>query len=94
MQLVGATENFIRLPFIKKSILHGLIAAMIADLLLLATLYLAQQRIPEITALQDIQQFVLFFAGVLVLGVILSAASTWISVNKFLRMKVDNLYSH
>jgi len=94
MQLVGATENFIRLPFIKKSIFHGIIAAVTADLLLILTLYLAQQRIPEITALQDIQQFSLFFAGVLVLGVILSALSTWISVNKFLRMKVDNLYSH
>lgn len=94
MQLVGATENFIRLPFIKKSIFHGIIAAVTADLLLILTLYLAQQRIPEITALQDIQQFSLFFAGVLVLGVVLSALSTWISVNKFLRMKVDNLYSH
>lgn len=94
MQLVGATENFIRLPFIKKSIVHGMIAAVIADLLLIATLYLAQQRIPEITALQDINQFAVFFAGVLVLGVILSAFSTWLSVNRFLRMKVDNLYSH
>jgi cell division transport system permease protein len=94
MHLVGATENFIRLPFIKKSIFHGVIAAAAADLLLILTLYLAQQRIPEITALQDIQQFSLFFAGVLILGVILSALSTWISVNKFLRMKVDNLYSH
>lgn len=94
MQLVGATETFIRLPFIKKSIVHGVIAAAAADLLLILTLYIAQQRIPEITALQDIQQFSLFFAGVLVLGVVLSALSTWISVNKFLRMKVDNLYSH
>jgi cell division transport system permease protein len=94
MQLVGATENFIRLPFIKKSIFHGIIAAVIADLLLIGTLYLAQQRIPEIAALQDIQQFALFYTAVLVLGVVLSALSTWISVNKFLRMKVDNLYSH
>lgn len=93
MQLVGATENFIRFPFIKLSIIHGVIAAVIADLLLIGTLYLAQQRIPEISALQDIQQFALFFAGVLLLGVILSALSTWISVNKFLRMKVDNLYT-
>jgi cell division transport system permease protein len=93
MQLVGATENFIRLPFIKKSIAHGVIAAIGADILLIGTLYLAQQRIPEITALQDIPLFALFFAGVLVLGIVLSVLSTWISVNKFLRMKVDSLYS-
>lgn len=94
MQLVGATENFIRLPFLKKSIFHGVIAGVIAVLLLIVTMYAARQRIPEIVALQDMQQFAVFFALVLVLGVVLSAFSTWLSVNKFLRMKVDNLYSN
>jgi cell division transport system permease protein len=94
MQLVGATENFIRFPFIIKGIIHGVIAAVIADLMLIGTLMVARQQIPEIIALQDIQLFAFFFLGVLVLGVILSALSTWISVNKFLRMKIDNLYSH
>jgi cell division transport system permease protein len=94
MQLVGATETFIRMPFIKKSIFHGLVAAIIAILLLVGTLYLSRIRIPEIAELQDFKQFGVFFAGVLVTGVLLSALSTWISVNKFLRMKIDNLYSN
>jgi len=94
MQLVGATENFIRLPFLRRSIIHGIIAAVIAILLLIGSLFAARERMPEIAALQDMQQFIIFFAGVLVLGVVLSALSTWISVNKFLRMKIDNLYSH
>ncbi len=94
MQLVGATETFIRLPFIIRSIVHGAIAAIIAILLLVGTLYLARQRIPEIAALQDFQQFAIFFAGVFLLGVVLSATSTLVSVNKFLRMKIDNLYSN
>lgn len=94
MQLVGATETFIRLPFIKKSIVHGVIASVIAILLLIGTLYLARQRMPEIAALQDVKQFSLFLAGILVVGVLLSAFSTWFAVNKFLRMKIDNLYSN
>ncbi len=94
MQLVGATENFIRIPFIKKSIGHGFIAAVIADILLIGTLYLARQRIPEIIALQDVKLFSIFFLGVIILGVILSAFSTWISVNKYLKMKIDTLYSN
>jgi cell division transport system permease protein len=93
MQLVGATETFIRLPFIKKSIVHGVIAALIAILLLIGALFLARQRIPEIIALQDVEQFTIFFAGILILGVLLSVFSTWIAVNKFLRMKIDSLYS-
>jgi len=94
MQLVGATETFIRLPFIRRSVFHGIIASVIAIILLIVTLYAARQRIPEIAALQDMKQFAVFFLGVLFIGVILSALSTWISVNKFLRMKVDNLYSN
>ena len=94
MQLVGATETFIRLPFIRKSIIHGVVAAVLAILLLVGTLYIARQRIPEIAALQDVKQFAIFFAGVLVLGVVLSVLSTWFSVNKFLRMKIDHLYSN
>jgi len=94
MQLVGATETFIRLPFIKKSIIHGVIASLLAILFLISTLYLARQRMPEIAALEDLEQFVVFFMGILLLGVLLSAMSTWISVNKFLRMKIDKLYSH
>jgi len=94
MQLVGATENFIRLPFIKRSALHGIIAAVLADMLLIGTLYIARQRMPEIVALQDISVFAVFFLGVILLGVILSAVSTWISVNKFLKMKIDSLYSN
>jgi cell division transport system permease protein len=94
MQLVGATENFIRLPFIRLSVVHGIVAAIIADLLLIGTLFLARQRIPEIIALQDFTQFAVFFLGVLIVGVILSVFSTWFSVNKYLRMKIDNLYSN
>lgn len=94
MQLVGATENFIRLPFIRRSILHGIIASLLAILLLTGVLLIARERIPEISALQDTGVFAVFFAGVLVLGVLLSAFSTWISVNKFLRMQVDSLYSN
>jgi len=94
MQLVGATETFIRMPFIKKSIFHGLIAAIFAILLLVGTLYLSRIRIPEIAVLQDYKQFGIFFTGVMFTGIILSALSTWISVNKFLRMKIDNLYSN
>jgi cell division transport system permease protein len=94
MQLVGATETFIRLPFIRKSIIHGIIASVAAILLLTGTLYLARQRMPEIAALQDVKQFSIFFAGILVLGVLLSAFSTLFAVNKFLRMKIDNLYSN
>ena len=44
MQLVGATKSFIRRPFIVKSVLHGLIAGLIAMTLLLGLLYLVEKE--------------------------------------------------
>ena len=58
MQLVGATRGFIRKPFISYGILHGFIAGLIAIILLLLTLYFAQQEIPELVVLTDMFEFV------------------------------------
>src|SRR5258708_5893389 len=46
MQLVGATKNFIRKPFVLYGIWHGLLGALIAIIILMTTLYIAQQQIP------------------------------------------------
>lgn len=94
MQLVGATEAFIRRPFIYRSMLHGTYAGVLSIALLTLTLWLAQQRIPELLNLQDKLQFGVFFIGILLLGVILSAVSTFFAVRRFLRMKSDTLYMH
>lgn len=94
MQLVGATENFIRRPFIIRSIVHGCIAALLAVALLVLTLFVVQLRMPEIKSLENTTQLVVFFAGIVVLGIIISGVSTWFSMNKFLRMQVDHLYTH
>jgi cell division transport system permease protein len=94
MQLVGATEGFIRKPFILKAMLHGTYAGILAVGLLTGTLWLALQRIPELKNLQDLQQFGIFFLIILGTGVFLSAASTFFAVRRFLRMKSDSLYMH
>jgi cell division transport system permease protein len=94
MLLVGATESFIRKPFILRSMLHGLYSGALAIALLIGTLLLAQQRIPELKALQDSQLFGLFFLIVVIIGIILSAVSTYFAVRRFLRMKSDALYIH
>jgi cell division transport system permease protein len=94
MQLIGATESFIRMPFIRRSLWHGALAAFVTVLLLSGVLWFALQKIPELGLLQDFRQTGIFFGGILLLGVFLSAFSTWFSLNKFLKMKVDQLYTH
>jgi cell division transport system permease protein len=94
MQLVGATESFIRWPFILRSMLHGFYSGILSLALLTGTLWLAQQKIPELIQLQDNVRFGIFYLCILVLGIILSAASTFFAVKRFLRMRSDSLYMH
>jgi len=92
MQLVGATKGFIRKPFLGYGILHGLLAGLIAIILLLLTLYFAQQQVPEMIILRNWFEFIIVFAGVLGIGILISGLSTYFAVSKFLRLKIHDLY--
>ena len=92
MQLVGATKNFIRTPFILLAMLHGLIASFIAIIILLGLLYYAQKEIPEIVILRNYTEFgfvLLFLVGT---GILITALSTTFAVSKYLRLKIYDLY--
>jgi cell division transport system permease protein len=92
MQLVGATKGFIRKPFLLYGIWHGLLGGLIAILILIGTLYLATRQIPDLVILQNYTEFGIVFLGVIGLGVFISAFSTFLAVNKFLRLKIYDLY--
>jgi cell division transport system permease protein len=92
MQLIGATESFIRKPFLIKGIIQGIFGAMIAIILLLFTLYFAQKQIPELQELQDALLLTKLFIFVAVSGIIISWASTYMAVRKYLKIKTDYLY--
>lgn len=92
MQLIGATRNFIRKPYILYGIIHGLIGAMIAILLLLLTLHFGQKQVPELIFLRDWFEFIAIFLIVTLLGVLISGLSTYFAVTKYLRAKSNSLY--
>ncbi|MGZ4000877.1 MAG: cell division protein FtsX [Mucilaginibacter sp.] len=92
MQLVGATKSFIRKPFILYGVWHGILGALIAILILMLTLYLTQKQIPDLIVLQDYTEFIIVFVVVIGLGIFISAFSTFLAVNKYLRLKIYNLY--
>ncbi|WP_374951706.1 cell division protein FtsX [Mucilaginibacter sp.] len=92
MQLVGATKGFIRKPFLLYGIWHGLLGGLIAVVILIGTLYLANNQIPDLVILQTRTEFAVVFLGVIGLGIFISAFSTFLAVNKFLRLKIYDLY--
>ncbi|MES2284660.1 MAG: permease-like cell division protein FtsX [Bacteroidota bacterium] len=92
MQLVGATQSFVRRPFVLKGIKHGIYGATIAILMLIGVLYFAQKQLPELVELQDEKMLATLFGLVIVLGIIISWISTSLAVRKYLRLKADDLY--
>ncbi len=92
MNLVGATAAFIRRPFLIRAALIGLIASTIADSLLLLLLYYANMQIEALVRLQD-PVHIFSLLGLLILGgVFISSLATYLAINKYLNMSLDELY--
>ncbi|MCD4773005.1 MAG: permease-like cell division protein FtsX [Bacteroidales bacterium] len=92
MQLVGATQGFIRKPFIFKSIMQGIYSAFISIVFLAGIIYFSQKELPELIDLQDLNIFLILFGTVILLGIIISSFSTFFAVKKYLKMNTDRLY--
>jgi cell division transport system permease protein len=92
MQLVGATRSFIRRPFMLNSILHGTYGAFLAILYLIGLIYLIQNELKEYLKVNDFAILGILFFLVFLLGVFITSVSTFFAVNKYLRMKTDDLY--
>ena len=93
MQLVGATEGFIRRPLILRGIMQGCLSAALALLMLMALVYFALQQLPELLELQDPVMLIALVLFLFLLGSFISWISTWFAVRKYLRMRTDLLYT-
>lgn len=92
MQLVGATHGFIRRPFVWRGIVNGIISALFAILLLYGVFYVAQQNLPELIDLQNLEMYLSLFTLVMGLGILISWLSTSFAVTKYLRAQTGDLY--
>lgn len=92
MQLVGATGSFIRKPFLWRSVIHGIIAALFSIILLMSILYFVEQEYYLLFSLQDIGLLLSLFGGIVIIGIFINLISTFFSVNKYLGISEDKLY--
>ena len=92
MQMVGATRSFIARPLNMRAIINGLIAAGVAIVLMLGFVGLAEKFVPYFKVLHDTSSMLLLFLLMIVLGLVISLFSTYRSVLKYLKMKLDDLY--
>ena len=92
MQLVGATHGFIRMPFLKNAIIQGMIAALLASGLVAGLMFILPNYKPEFNEIKDWNSIFILFAFLFLFGIIITTLSTFLSVNKYLRLKMDQLY--
>ena len=85
MTLVGASWSFIRKPFLRTAVLEGLMAALIAIIVLAIGAYALYAYEPDITSVVTWQVMAVTAAAVLLAGVIISTICVYISVTRYLR---------
>jgi len=92
MKLVGASRGFIRGPFLRKNVCGGILAAVVADAILMGTAYWAVTYEPELLRVITPEVMLPVCASVLVFGIVITWLCAYFSMNKYLGMKANSLY--
>lgn len=92
MQMVGATKQFIRRPFVLKSVKLGIIGSLLALIGMAIVFYYINKTFPELELLNNSTLIFFLFAGVFSLGIVITWISTHIATQRFLNLKTDQLY--
>ena len=92
MKLVGATPGFIRRPFILSNIVCGIIAAVLAIIMLTVCISYIVNEFDNFYTLIDTSMLLAVYGIVLLLGILLTGISSFFAVNRYIGMKRDELY--
>lgn len=93
MQLVGATDAFIRRPIVLNNILAGIFAGVIADIVIAA--FMAGSKgvgLPDIASFVTWPVYAPVAIGLVAAGALLSGTAAWISANIYLAKDYDRLF--
>ena len=93
MRLVGAENSFIQKPFLISGVYQGLYSAIFAIFMLLGSIQLIQTETASILNINDLQNIGLVFIVLFCSGIIISGASTFFAVRKFIYLNEGELYN-
>ena len=93
MRLVGATNAFIRRPFIKYNLVSGFLAGILAIMMLVGALYMLQKLAGlGLEPIVPWDRLWVVYVTVMVAGIFISAVSAYLAVNRYLRMERGKMY--
>ena len=93
MQMVGATKAYIRKPFLVRNIMLGIYGAFVANVMLCFGIYTLNKELSAGVINKELLLTTGIIVGmVFVFGIIISFISSWFALNKFLRLRFDELF--
>lgn len=93
MQLVGAKRSFIIRPFLRRSLLYGLLGAVIAIVLLVVLVFVLYRQFNiELNMAQVQLPYLIIVSVILILGLAISFLATYFSLRYYLNNKNEQLY--
>lgn len=92
MQMVGATRNFIARPLNKRAVINGAISGLIASAALYLVIIILEKYVDWLKVVHDSRLLLLLFLALIFIGISITLLSTYRSVLKYLKMKLDDLY--
>jgi cell division transport system permease protein len=92
MQMVGATRGFIARPLNKRAIINGAVSGLMASSALYIVILILEKYIDWLRVVHDTKLLILLFLVLIVIGISITLLSTYRSVVKYLKMKLEDLY--
>ncbi len=93
MQLVGATNGFIRRPFIINNMLSGLVSGLVASGIMAVALAAAPGGgFTDVASYISWETYGIVAAGMVAAGVLLCGIAAWIATTRYLRQDYEDLF--
>lgn len=93
MQLVGATDGFIRRPFVNNNMLSGLVAGLLASSMLAIALAAAPNAgFENVGEIISWQMWGITSAALVAVGVCLCGFAAWVATSRYLHRDYDELF--
>ena len=94
MTLIGATNSFIRRPFLLMGLAQGFSGGMVAVILLCALIWFGPKAWPQLKGVENLLTspgFMFLSLGIIIFGSLLGLLSSGLAVNRFLNKQLDQL---
>ena len=94
MKLVGADWRFIRRPFLMRNLWIGIVSGLLANGLLVTGGYWLVKYEPQLIQIISTDKMLMVMGAVMGFGIVITVLCAYISINRYLRMKTDAIYSN